>query len=181
VVLTFLTKNLSSYEVVIGMEYCYKMTSTSKMDMPSDYLKKILGKDEQVQDYMREKLYHPLINVDSMAFTNTRITLRQPHALRLKKDYYNYRDVANVESKREITRSPLKCIMRLEGEPFSLGDLPNSDAEKASGIVRENPVRTRRPLPEQLKDEFSIKDQAMESRQRVTKGQGPWHTSGMLN
>ncbi|MDG6899504.1 MAG: hypothetical protein JRM88_02960, partial [Nitrososphaerota archaeon] len=89
------------------MEYCYKMTSTSKMDMPSDYLKKILGKDEQVQDYMREKLYHPLINVDSMAFTNTRITLRQPHALRLKKDYYNYRDVANVESKREITRSPL--------------------------------------------------------------------------
>ncbi|MDG7014056.1 MAG: hypothetical protein JRN11_01455 [Nitrososphaerota archaeon] len=179
--LTFLTKNLSSYEVVIGMEYCYKMTSTSEMNMPPDYLKKTLGKGEQVQHYMREKFYHHLINVDSMAFTNARITLRQPHGLRLKKDYYNYRDTANVELKKETTRSPLKCTMRLGGEPFSLGDLSNSGAEKASGIIRGNLARTRRPLPQQLQDEFSIKDQAMGTDSGSQKGRGPWHASGRLN
>jgi hypothetical protein len=117
------------------------------MKSPPDDLQKILGKDEQVQHYMKEKIYHPTINVDSIAFTNERIILRHPHALGLKKDYtdYNYQDVANVELKKGITRSSLKCTLRLGGEPLSLGDLPNSDAEKAYGIIRENLSKNKKP------------------------------------
>jgi len=35
--------------------------------------------------------------------------------------------------------------LRLGGEPLSLDDLPNSDAEKAYGIIRENLSRNKTP------------------------------------
>jgi hypothetical protein len=123
------------------------MTTTTKMKSPPDDLNKILGENERVQHYIKEKIYHPTIKVDSVAFTNERIILRHPHAMGLKKDYtdYNYQDVANVVMKKGITRSSLKCTLRLGGEPLSLKDLPNSDAEKAYGIIRENLRRNKTP------------------------------------
>ncbi len=117
------------------------------MKSPPDDLKKILGQNEQIQQYVKEKIYHPTINIDSVAFTNERIILRHPHAMGLKKDYtdYSYQDVANVVLKKGIRRSSLKCTLRLGGEPLSLDDLLNSDAEKAYGIIRENLSRNKTP------------------------------------
>jgi len=109
------------------------------MDAPDD-IAKILGPNEKVELYIKQKIYHPQINIDSVVFTNERMILRHPHALGLKKDYtdYNYRDIANVVLDKGILRSTIKCTLRLGGEPLALGDLPNSEAEKAYGIIREN-------------------------------------------
>ena len=114
---------------------------------PED-LKKILGPNEQVELYIKEKIYHPAINIDSVVVTNERIILRHPHALGLKKDYtdYNYQDVSNVILDKGFVRSSLKCTLRFGGDPLTLNDLPNSDAEKAYGIIRENLVRYQSPF-----------------------------------
>ncbi|HVP16122.1 MAG TPA: PH domain-containing protein [candidate division Zixibacteria bacterium] len=109
------------------------------MSAPSD-LKGLLGPDEKVEVYIQQKIYHPKINIDSVVITNERVILRHPHALGLKKDYtdYNYRDIANVVLDKGIVRSTLKLTLRFGGEPLSLNDLPNTDAEKAYGVIREN-------------------------------------------
>jgi hypothetical protein len=109
------------------------------MSAPSD-LKSLLSPDEKVEVYIRQKIYHPQINIDSVVITNERVILRHPHALGLKKDYtdYNYRDIANVVLEKGILRSTLRLTLRLGGEPLSLNDLPNTDAEKAYGVIREN-------------------------------------------
>ncbi len=117
------------------------------MESPPDDVKGILGPNEQVQLYIKEKIYHPRINIDSVVITNQRIILRHPHAMGLKKDYtdYNYQDIVNVLLKKGITRSSLSCTLRLGGDPLSLDDLPNSEAQKAYGIIRENLVRYQTP------------------------------------
>jgi hypothetical protein len=109
------------------------------MSAPSD-LKSLLSPDEKVEVYIRQKIYHPQINIDSVVITNERVILRHPHALGLKKDYtdFNYRDIANVVLDKGILRSTLKLTLRFGGEPLSLNDLPNTDAEKAYGVIREN-------------------------------------------
>ncbi len=116
-------------------------------DVPED-VRRILGPNEQVELQIRQKIYHPTITIDSIVITNERIILRHPHALGLKKDYtdYNYQDVANVVLDKGVLRSTLRLTLRLGGEPLTLGDLPNSDAEKAYGIVRENLVRFQAPF-----------------------------------
>ena len=116
-------------------------------DVPDD-VKRILGPNEQVELNIRQKIYHPKINIDSVVITNERVILRHPHALGLKKDYtdYNYQDVANVVLDKGVLRSTLKFTLRLGGDPLTLGDLPNSDAERAYGIVRENLVRFQSPF-----------------------------------
>jgi len=108
-------------------------------------LKGLLGPDEKVEVYIQQKIYHPKINIDSVVITNERVILRHPHALGLKKDYtdYNYRDVANVVLDKGIVRSTLKLTLRFGGEPLTLNDLPNADAEKAYGIIRENIDRSQ--------------------------------------
>ena len=118
------------------------------MDNPPDDLKKVLSPNEQIQLYIKQKIYHPKINIDSVAITNQRIILRHPHALGLEKDYtdFNYQDIANVVLDKGLLRSAVKCTLRLGGEPLSLSDLPNSDAEKAYGIIRENLVRFQAPF-----------------------------------
>lgn len=118
------------------------------MESPPDDVKGMLGPNEQVQLYIREKIYHPRINIDSVVITNERIILRHPHAIGLKKDYtdYNYQDVVNVVLKRGVMRSSLRCTLRFGGDPLSLDDLPNSDAQKAYGIIRENLVRYQTPF-----------------------------------
>ncbi|MGD0159639.1 MAG: PH domain-containing protein [Candidatus Bathyarchaeia archaeon] len=114
------------------------------MSAPGD-LKGLLGPDEKVEVYIQQKIYHPKINIDSVVITNERVILRHPHALGLKKDYtdYNYRDVANVVLDKGIVRSTLKLTLRFGGEPLTLNDLPNADAEKAYGIIRENIDRSQ--------------------------------------
>ena len=46
-----------------------------------------------------------------------------------------------------IKRSTIKLTLRLGGEPLGLKDLPNSDAEKAYGIIRENINTPANPNP----------------------------------
>ena len=118
------------------------------MESAPDDVKGILGPNERVELYIKEKIYRPRINIDSVIITNERIILRHPHALGLKKDYvdYNYQDIVNVILKRGFTRSSLRCTLRLGGDPLSLDDLPNSEAQKAYGIIRENLVRYQSPF-----------------------------------
>ena len=103
-------------------------------------MQKILGPNEQAELYIAQKIYHPKISIDSVLITNQRIILRHPHAMGLKKDYtdYNYRDVANVVLSKGFTRSTLKLDLRFGGEPLDLENLPNSDAMKAYGLIREH-------------------------------------------
>ncbi len=114
--------------------------------VPGD-LKHILGPSEQVELYIRQKIYHPKINIDSVAITSERIILRHPHTLRLRKDYtdFNYQDVSNVILAKGLLRSTVKCTLRFGGEPLELSGLPNSDAERAYGLIRENLVRYQSP------------------------------------
>ncbi len=118
------------------------------MESSPDDVKGILGPNERVELYIKEKIYRPRINIDSVIITNERIILRHPHALGMKKDYidYNYQDIVNVILKRGFTRSSLRCTLRLGGDPLSLDDLPNSEAQKAYGIIRENLVRYQSPF-----------------------------------
>jgi hypothetical protein len=120
------------------------------MAVPED-LKNILGPNETVEIYIRQKIYHPKIDIDSVVITSERIILRHPHAFGLKKDYtdFKYRDIANVTIDKGIMRSTIKCTLRLGGEPLSLNDLPNADAEKAYAIIRENISRPQTPSPPQ--------------------------------
>jgi len=116
-------------------------------EIPED-VKKILGPNEEVQIYIKQKFYHPKINIDSIIITNERIILRHPHAVGLKKDYtdFNYQDVSNVVLEKSIMRSTVKCTLRFGGDPLALNDLPNSDAEKAYGLIRENLARYQSPF-----------------------------------
>lgn len=118
------------------------------MQAPPDDVKNILGPNEQVQLYIRQKIYHPKINIDSVLITNERVILRHPHALGIKKDYtdYNYQDISNVMLDKGVLRSTVRFTLRFGGQPLELSDLPNSDAQKAYGLVRENLVRFQAPF-----------------------------------
>ncbi|MGA2876118.1 MAG: PH domain-containing protein [Nitrososphaerales archaeon] len=120
-------------------------------EVPED-VKKILGPNEQSQIYIKQKFYHPKINIDSVMLTNERIVLRHPHAAGLKKDYtdFNYKDVSNVVLEKGLTRSTVKCTLRFGGDPLALKDIPNSEAEKAYGLIRENVGRYQSPLTPQV-------------------------------
>jgi hypothetical protein len=68
--------------------------------------------------------------------------------LGLKKDFtdFNYTDVANAILDKGILRSTVKITLRFGGDPLNLADLPNSDAEKAYGIIRSNISRFQTPF-----------------------------------
>jgi hypothetical protein len=118
------------------------------LDNPPEDLKNILGPNESVEVYIKQKIYHPTITVDSVVITNERIILRHPRDLGLKKDYtdFNFQDISNVVLDKGILRSTIKCTLRFGGDPLVLGDLPNSEAEKAYGVIRENLVRYQSPF-----------------------------------
>ncbi len=59
-----------------------RKTSISPICSPEQ----VPGPNEQVQFYIKQKIYHPKINIDTVVITNERIILRHPHALRLRKD-----------------------------------------------------------------------------------------------
>ncbi len=116
-------------------------------NVPTD-IARLLGPGEQVQLYIQQKIYHPKLNIDSVVLTNERIILRHPHDLRLKKDFtdFSYTDVANAILDKGILRSTVRCQLRFGGDPLNLNDLPNSDAEKAYGIIRSNIARYQTPF-----------------------------------
>lgn len=116
-------------------------------NVPQD-VARILGPGEAVQMYIQQKIYHPKISVDSVVLTNERIILRHPHDLRLKKDFtdFSYTDVANAILDKGILRSTVRCMLRFGGDPLNLNDLPNTDAEKAYGIIRSNIARYQTPF-----------------------------------
>jgi hypothetical protein len=109
------------------------------MAVPQD-LVSILGPNEQIAVYLKQKFYHVKIDIDSVVITNQRIILRHPHALGLKKDYtdYNYRDLENVNLDRGIMRSTLRLTLKFNGPPITLNDIPKADADKAYTTIREN-------------------------------------------
>ena len=117
------------------------------MAAPDD-IKNILGPNEKVELYIKEKIYHPQINIDSVIITNGRVILRHPHALGLKKDYtdYSYQDITNVVLDKGIMRSTLKLTIKRDEKLLELGKLPNLLAEKAYGIIRENLGRFQAPF-----------------------------------
>ena len=117
-----------------------------------DDVQRILGPNEQAQLYIAQKIYHPKISIDSVLITNQRVILRHPHAMGLKKDYtdYSYQDIANVIMDKGFTRSTLKLDLRFGGEPLALENLPNSDAERAYGIIRENLSRYQAPFSQSM-------------------------------
>ena len=117
------------------------------VEPPSD-VAHLLGPNEQVQLYIQQKVYHPKITVDSVVLTNERVILRHPHAMGLKKDYtdFSYTDIANAILDKGILRSTVKCVLRFGGDPLMLNDLPNDQAEKAYGIIRENLARYQTPF-----------------------------------
>lgn len=117
------------------------------MASPDD-IKNILGPNEKVELYIKEKIYHPQINIDSVIITNGRVILRHPHALGLKKDYtdYSYQDITNVTLDKGVLRSTIKLTIKREEKVVELGKLPNDLAQKAYGIIRENVGRFQSPF-----------------------------------
>jgi ribosomal protein L40E len=117
--------------------------------IPAD-VQKILDPNEQPQLYIQQKIYHPKISIDSVLITNQRVIFRHPHAMGLKKDYtdYNYQDIANVLMEKGLMRSTVRLVLRLGGDPLAMDSIPNSDAQKAYGQIRENLARVQSPPPQ---------------------------------
>ncbi len=117
------------------------------MDTVPQDVTRLLGPNERVQLFVKQKIYHPTINVESVILTNQRIILRHPRDLGLKKDYtdFSYMDIANAILDKGILRSTIKCVLRFGGDPLALNDLPNEDAMRAYGIIRENLSRFQTP------------------------------------
>jgi hypothetical protein len=129
-------------------------TSTEQKKMPEeandipDDVKNLLGPNEKVEVYIKEKIYHPQISIDSMIVTNERVILRHPHAAGMKKDYtdHSYSDIAGVGMNKGLLRSKIKLTIKGKGESMDLDKLPTPDAEHAYGIIRENVGRFQAPF-----------------------------------
>jgi len=106
-------------------------------------LKGTIGPEEQIRFYLRQRIYHPRINIDSVLITTDRIFLLHLHALGIRKDHtdFNFRDISNVVLEKGVLRSTVRCVLRYGGEPLALSGLANSDAEQAYAVIRENLAR----------------------------------------
>jgi hypothetical protein len=122
-----------------------------KLDNPPKDLVQILGPNEQVELYIQQKIYHPRINIEGVVITNERVIFRHPHDLNLRKDYtdFSFQDISDVNLDKGILRSTVKYVLKSGGETIDLKDLPNSDAERAYGLIRENLVRYQSPFTAQ--------------------------------
>lgn len=108
-----------------------------KDDVPSDFVK-LLDSDEQVLLYMKQKKYHPAINIESIAVTDRRVIFRKPSMLTIKKSYtdYGYADILNVSLDKGPLRSTLKLNLKMDGSDLLVDDIPNDDAQEAFRIIR---------------------------------------------
>lgn len=114
-----------------------------------DDLTNILGQNETIELYIKQKFYHYKINIDSVVITNKRVILRHPHALGLKKDYtdYNYIDFENVTIEQGLMRSTIKCTFKTQTAPLVLNDVPKADADKVYKIIRDNINKAQTAAP----------------------------------
>jgi hypothetical protein len=133
--------------MVTSNEQLQKKMPDETNDVPDD-VKNILGPNEKVEVYIKEKIYHPQISIDSMIVTNQRVILRHPHAAGMKRDYtdYSYSDITGVDMKKGLLRSEINLKIRGRGESLDLDKLPTSEAEHAYGVIRENVSRFQAPF-----------------------------------
>ena len=108
-----------------------------KGDIPSDFAK-MLDPDEKVLLYMKQKKYHPAINIESVAITDRRVIMRKPSMLTIKKSYtdYGYADILNVSIDRGPLRSTLKLNLKIDANDLLVEDIPNDQAQEAFRIIR---------------------------------------------
>ena len=113
-------------------------------DVPSDLLK-LLDPDEKILLYMKQKKYHPAIDLESIAITEQRIILRRPSMLTIKKSYtdYSYGDIVNVSIDKGPLRSTIKLNLRMDSNDLLVEDIPNDDAEAAFKVIREKIEQSR--------------------------------------
>jgi len=107
-------------------------------DAPSDLLK-LLDQDEKLLLYMKQKKYHPAINIDSVAITNRRVIFRKPSMLTIKKSFtdYSYADILNVTIDKGPLRSTLNLNLRMDGSDLLVDDIPNGAAQAAFKLIRQ--------------------------------------------
>ena len=108
-----------------------------KDSIPSDFAK-MLDPDEKVLLYMKQKKYHPTINIESVAITDRRVIMRKPSMLTIKKSYtdYGYADMLNVSVDRGPLRSTIRLNLKTDGSDLLVEDIPNDDAQEAFRIIR---------------------------------------------
>lgn len=118
-----------------------------KDDAPSDVLK-LLEENEKVLLYMKQKKYHPAINIESVTITDRRVILRKPSMLRIKKSFtdYSYADILNVTIDKGILRSTLKLNLKIDAADLLVEDIPNEDAQEAFKVIRTGIDRARSNL-----------------------------------
>lgn len=111
--------------------------SLGNHDAPSD-IKKLLESDEEVLLHIKQKKYHPAINIESITLTDRRVIFRKPSMIRVKKTYtdYSYADILNVTIDKGPLRSTLKLNLKLDGSDLLIEDIPNSSAQEAFRIIR---------------------------------------------
>ena len=121
-------------KLIIKLGSCKAM---EKDKIPSD-LAGLLYPNETIVLYMKQKKYHPSINLDSVALTERRVILRKPSMLGAKKSYtdYSYADILNVTLDKGLKRSTLKLNLRQHGDDLFVEDIPNDLAQEAFKIIR---------------------------------------------
>jgi hypothetical protein len=114
-------------------------------EAPSD-LKKLLDPNEKLLLYMKQKKYHPAINIESIAITDKRVIFRKPSMLTIKKSYtdYSYADVVNVTMEKGPLRSTLNLNLKMDGTDLRVDDIPNERAEEAFKLIRQGIDDARR-------------------------------------
>lgn len=107
-------------------------------EAPSDLLK-LLDQEEKLLLYMKQKKYHPVINIESVAITDKRVIFRKPSMLTIKKSYtdYSYADILNVTIEKGPLRSTLNLNLRLDGSDLVVEDIPNDDVQEAFKLIRQ--------------------------------------------
>lgn len=114
-------------------------------DAPSDLLK-LLDPEEKLLMYMKQKKYHPAINIESIAITDKRVIFRKPSMLTIKKSYtdYSFADIVNVTMEKGPLRSTLNLNLRMDGTDLRVDDIPNEKAGEAFRLVRRGIDDARR-------------------------------------
>jgi PH (Pleckstrin Homology) domain-containing protein len=114
-------------------------------EAPAD-LQKLLGPNEKLLLYMKQKKYHPAINIESIAITDKRVIFRKPSMLTMNKSFtdYSYADILNVTIDKGPLRSTLHLNLRMDGSDLEVEDIPNGKAEEAFKLVRQGIDEARR-------------------------------------
>ncbi len=114
-------------------------------DAPSD-LMKLLDPEEKLLLYMKQKKYHPAINIESVAITDKRVIFRKPSMLTIKKSFtdYSYADILNVTIDKGPLRSTLNLNLRMDSNDLLVDDIPNDEAQEAFKLIRQGIDSARR-------------------------------------